>query len=449
MLKMTKISLAAMTVALMAGTGAATAAVSADEAARLKTTLTPLGAERAGNKDGSIPPWEGGLTKVPKPGEISPTIFTDKPILTITAANVEQYRDKLAEGTLAMFKKYPDFRMEVYKSQRTAAAPQWVYDHTFRNATAARSTQGGMSISNVYGGIPFPIPKTGAEVMWNHLLAYDGDAARFQFRVWMVDAAGKRVLASEAITERQMPYYDPQGSQEKFDGTFSLVRNLQVAPAFKAGEQVLVHDPVDQIGAGRQAWQYLVGQRRVRRAPSIGYDTPNFVASGTSNFDEVNMFNGALDRYEWKLVGKKEMYIPYNTYKASYETKAEDLFKPNHLNPDKVRWELHRVFVVEGTLKQGKRHIYGKRVYFFDEDKGAAMADIYDLSGKLWRVKLSGGTPSYDIPAANYRGGLTYDLVNGTYYMSSHTAETGGMPVGQPKPSSFFTAEALAGGGIR
>ena len=43
----------------------AVAAVSPDEAAQLGKTLTPTGAEKAGNKDGTIPEWTGGLTTPP------------------------------------------------------------------------------------------------------------------------------------------------------------------------------------------------------------------------------------------------------------------------------------------------------------------------------------------------------------------------------------------------
>lgn len=441
-----KISLVAAIAALMAGAGAAIAAVSADEAAKLKTTYTPLGAEKAGNAAGTIPAWDGGLTKVPKPGEVSATLFTDKPVLTITAATYEQYHDKLAEGTAAMFKKYPDFRMDVYKTQRTAAAPQRVYDQTFRNATSAKSTQGGMSISNVYGGIPFPIPKTGTEAMWNHQLSYNGDATRFRFRVWMVDAAGKRVMASEAITERQYPYYDPEGSLEKFDGTFVLLRNQQVAPAFKVGEQLVVRDPVDQVGVGRQAWQYLVGQRRVRRAPSVGYDTPNFVASGTSNFDEVGMFNGALDRYEWKLVGKKEMYIPYNRNKQFLAQESQTL-TPHFVNPDFARWELHRVWVVEANLAPGKRHVYQKRRFYIDEDTwGVMLAEGYDAQGRLWRysenVPFAAGNPGQ-----GWAGEVQYNMLDGTYVGSANMVEP--FKVVAKKPDTYFSADALAGSSAR
>jgi hypothetical protein len=260
-----------------------------------------------------------------------------------------------------------------------------------------------------------------------------------------MDSSGRLIKIDDFNATYDWPYYNDTASMPE---VYSRVRADKLLPRI-VGSATILWEYMNPVEQPRRAWSYSPGQRRVRAAPDFSYDTPTDASGGIETYDDITMFSGVMDRYDFKLVGTKEMYIPYNIYKASYETKAEDLFKPNHLNPDKVRWELHRVQVVEGTLKEGKRHVYGKRVYYFDEDKGAAMADIYDLSGKLWRVKLSGAAPSYDIPAANYRGGLTYDLVNGTYYMSSHTAETGGMPLGTVKSPTFFTSSALAGGGIR
>lgn len=437
---------AAIAATLLAACAAAGAAVPADEAARLKTTLTPFGAEKAGNAAGTIPAWDGGLAKVPKQGEVSATLFSDKPIASITAANLAQYADKLAEGTQALFKKYPDYRIDIYKTQRSAAASQWVYDNTFRNASSAKSTQGGLSISNVYGGIPFPIPKSGTEAMWNHLLAYTGDAMRFQFRIWMTSPEGKRVMASEATTERQFPYYDHNGSLEKFDGTFSVLLNRQIAPAFKAGEQLLVRDPVDQIGVGRQSWQYLVGQRRVRRAPSVGYDTPNFVASGVSNFDEVSMFNGALDRYEWKLVGKKEMYIPYNQNRQ-FTAPDSQVLGARFVNPDLARWELHRVWVVEAQLAGGKRHVFQKRRFYLDEDTwGVMLAEGFDAQNRLWRYSVNVPFAAGN-PGQAWAGETHYNMLDGSYIYSAAMVEP--YRTVDKRPDTYFSPDALSGASMR
>jgi hypothetical protein len=146
----------------------------------------------------------------------------------------------------------------------------------------------------------------------------------------------------------QYPYYYKDGSPEKWNGEYFLQRFSTIAPPFKAGESLVFRDSID-VKQSRQAWQYLVGQRRVRRAPTVAYDTPDFVASGANYFDEVQGFLGHVDRFEWKLIGKREMYVPYND-NALVTAKVDEAYGAHHLNPDKLRWELHRVWEVKPPL---------------------------------------------------------------------------------------------------
>jgi hypothetical protein len=184
------------------------AAVAPDVAATLNTTLTPLGAERAGNENGSIPPWEGGLTEVTPGFEVGgrrPDPFAEeKPLFSITAVNMRQYADKLTDGTIAMLQKYPDsfLRMDVYPTHRTAAAPQWVYDKTYKNATSAEiiDGSGGPEPKGAYGGVPFPIPQSGAEVMWNHLLRWTGESWHWVAKQYQFTANAPRGLYNEFCT---------------------------------------------------------------------------------------------------------------------------------------------------------------------------------------------------------------------------------------------------------
>ncbi|MDR2011673.1 MAG: DUF1329 domain-containing protein, partial [Rhodanobacter sp.] len=303
--------------ALALASGALHAAVAPQEAETLKTTLTPLGGEKAGNKDGSIPAWSGGLT-TPSPGFVNggrrPDPFADeKPLLSVSVKNVTDYAAKVPEGVQVLMKRYPDFRIDVYPTHRTAAAPQYVYDNTFSNATRAKLVDGsaGPMPQGAYGGIPFPIPQTGAEVMWNVLLRWRGYAYYTDFNGYQLTPEGKRILVEEAHNDNQMPYYDPNGSLEKFAGEHWLVRSLTTAPAIRAGEAITGRSNIDE--SKTQDWVYLTGQRRVRKLPNACCDTPTPFSAGIVTFDEVEGFIGRLDRFDWKLVGKQEMFIPYNS----------------------------------------------------------------------------------------------------------------------------------------
>jgi hypothetical protein len=445
---------ALLAAALLVAPALARAAVSADEAERLKTTLTPLGAERAGNKDGTIPAWNGGAAKAPagyKNGDPRPDPFaTDKAVVSISAKNMDQHADKLTDGVKALMKKYPDFRIDVYPTRRSAAAPQWVYDNTFKNATRAKLVDNGHGTEGAYGGIPFPIPKDAYEIFQNHRLAWTGLSQQTQLRTWVVTADGRRSMASGGVQSWWRPYYAPEGSLEKFDGYYMFGKFLATEPGSKAGEAILAHDPLNAKNA-RGLWQYLVGQRRVRKAPSVSYDTPDAVTSGVGLVDEAFNLFGPIDKHELKLIGKREIYIPYNNNKAA-AAKVADLITPNTLNPNLVRWELHRVWVVEATLGAGKRHVVPKRRYYIDEDTWQIITfDGWDAKGDLWRMNFSLTLLAPDIPAlvANVLWG-GYDLHTGAYYLNVAPNE---LPVQYkqtpPFARSFFSPEELANEGTR
>lgn len=440
-------------IALTVG-GAALAAVSADEAAKLKTTLTPLGAEKAGNADGSIPAWDGGYTKVPagyKPGAPRPDFFAgDKPVQSISAKNMAQYADKLTDGVKGLMQKYPNFRIDVYPTHRTAAAPQWYYDNTFKNATRAKLTGNGYTFEGAYGGVPFPITKDPKEMILNHLMAWTrGESSTSPSRCFAVTADGKIAMVSDAVQDMQYPYYFKDGSLDGYKGYYQLGRFVQSAPASKAGESILAHFP-SAAGKDIGLWQYLVGQRRVRRAPAVSYDTPDSVTSGLGFFDEAFMLFPPYDHHDYKLVGKKEIFVPYNNNRANAAA-PDDLFKPQFLNPDLVRWELHRVWQIEATVAPGKRHVVAKRMFYLDEDSWQILlTDGWDAQGKLWRMSYTLTELAPDVPAlvGNMAWG-TYNLQTGGYYLNAATNGTTQFKTVPHRPETFFSPEELANVGAR
>jgi len=332
--------------------------------------------------------------------------------------------------------------------------PQRVLDNTIKNATGAKAVENGMAVENALPGYPFPIPKTGAEAMWNHLLRYSGlgyDGSRYEN--WNVDSAGVPTLAVAADAFWAWPIYDPKHVSTPITATEPYWYNklMYVGPARRNGEALLIVDSANPLKQPRRAWQYLPGQRRVRLAPDLAYDTPNPGAAGAATYDDVSVLNGAIDRFEWKLVGKKEMYVPYSSYRLTYHKTAADITKPNHLNPDLVRWELHRVWVVEATLKPEKRHIYSKRVFFLDEDSWTALAsDQYDARGQLYRSSFAFPSYSYDVQAPFGDTTAIYDFSSGVYNITALFGPYNGLKYMTELPrDSFWSSEALAGAGVR
>ena len=434
-------------------TQAAMAKVSQEEAEKLKTTLTPFGAERAGNADGTIPAWEGGISAPPEglgykgSGFRHPDPYAkDNVRYSITAENMAQYDDKLTEGQKALFKKHPDtYRIDVYPTRRSHAAPDWVYENTFQNATRAEVTEGGLQISSAYGGIPFPIPKSGEEVIWNHLLRFESSGTLQESRGYLVESSGKIVLANGIVAIERFPYYIKDGSLDTFNGYYYYTRSAYNQPPRRKGEVLLVKDPVNPAITPRKAWQYLVGQRRVRRAPTVAFDTPNPSFAGATTWDDYYMFNGSLERYDWKLLGKKEILIPYNCYKADEQMELKEIYQKGHLNPDYIRWELHRVWEVEATVKPDKRHIYGRRLFYVDEDSWVmVMADSYDNRGKLWRTNLAINLNAYELPGVVQRMQVNYDLPKDRYALNLCQTDLPKIrEFGYESEESMFTPEAV------
>ena len=402
---MKKLTLISSAIALVLSCSVA-AKITPEQAAKLGNELTPLGAEKAGNADGSIPAWTGGITSAPAgytPGMHHPDPFKDDKIeLTIDKSNVDQYKNLLSPGQIKLFEIYPDsYKMNIYQSRRTASYPQYVYDATKNIATKAELIEGGNGIINAAIGIPFPIPQNGLEAIWNHLLRFRGVAATRNGGQAAPTAAGAFTIIG--FDEQIMfKYSEPNATAEALTEENILFRFKQAvtSPARLAGTALLVHETMDQVKTPRQAWTYNTGQRRVRRAPNVAYDAPGTASDGLRTTDDFDMFNGSPDRYNWKLVGKQELYIPYNSYKLhSNDVKYADLLMAGHVNPEYVRWEKHRVWVVEATLKDNTRHVYGKRVFYIDEDSWQIhVADLYDNRNELYRVAVAHGLNYYEVP---------------------------------------------------
>jgi hypothetical protein len=398
--------------------------LSAAEVARLGNDLTPLGAIRAGNEAGTIPEWTGGIRSPAEAGFPDfqsgghhPDPFADdKPLYRITAANMDEYADILTEGHKALFRTYPDYFMDVYPTRRSAAVPERIYEATKRIAPNMQLIEGGNGFSGGAEGIPFPIPKNGLEAIWNHIVRYRTDSARRTIGQAPVTRDGNYTMVM--FTDEYLGAYGLAGAQEEaLDNIIVYFKQTVTAPARLAGEVLLVHETLNQARENRKAWLYNPGQRRVRRAPNVAHDNPRTASDGLATSDQLDIFNGSPERYNWELVGRKEILIPYNSYELhSNKLKYDDVLKPLHINQDLARYELHRVWVVDATVKEGTRHVYKRRTFYIDEDSWQAMVvDCYDNRDQIWRVQEAHSINYYDVPSFWTTLELTMDLQSGRY----------------------------------
>lgn len=431
---------------LMGVSSMAMAKASMQEVSKLGAELTPMGAQVSGNAQGSIPSYQGGLPQDKQAKFLEDIYAQEKPLFTISGENLAQYKDKLSDGQIAMFDKYPDsYRMPVYATHRTANFPQHIYDTAKKNAASTELSAGGNGLLNFSDAVPFAIPKNGLEAVWNHIARFRGGSVEVNTAQIAIEANGS-FTPVKIRGQLTSPNYlvDPY-SEEKDNNILFYYTQYVKAPARFTGNIFLVQETIDQVKQARKAWVYNAGQRRVRRAPQIAYDAPTTTGSGLRTSDQVDMYNGAPNKYNWKLVGKQEMYIPYNAYKmVDANVPYEDMVKPNHVNQDFTRYELHRVWKVEGTLKEGERHIYAKRTFYIDEDSWqVSVADHYDNRGKLWRVSEGHPLQFVGVNTPWYVGTTNYDLFSNKYVVDLFGRETNPFVFGTQVKRKSFTASAI------
>lgn len=448
---------------LLAGTSLATSAVRpvwgqsvAPDPSLLTTTLTPVGAERVGNADGSIPAWTGGLVSPPLPPDqpAAVRIFVDeKPLYTVDASNMTQYAGMLNEGTKAQMTKF-GLKINVFPTHRTAAAPQYVYDNIAKNVTRAKlDPRGGrLGFTGAYAGIPFPIiDKTdplvgGVQVIWNHLIAWPGNSAVGTFNPGVVMMDGQLILVAGTKSYYTYPYYDPNGSPETYEGYYSKGHFFDLAPGSVKGQETLVWHSSNVSLNPDIVWTLLNGQGRVRKAPNEQYDSPNPESNGIASVDEASGFYGNPSQYDWTLVGKQEMLIPYNCNEMLFHSVQEDL-RPHFPNPEIVRWEKHRCWVVEANLHPGQHNVNSKRRFYMDEDTWAiVVGEGYDANGSLVKAYTNYLNCTPSLPGTTEQCTATYSLISGNYVFNGNMGYPPyvGKQYIQPIAPSMFEPQEMA-----
>ena len=399
----------------------ALAEVPQNQAQRLGRDLTPLGSEKAGS--GDLPSWNGGLSGIPRGVSWRPAsqrphqdpFASDKVLYTITAKNMRKYSSLLTEGYKKLLTTYDTFSMPVYRSRRTCALPRFVYDAAKNNARVAKLVGEGNGVSTGIMGTPFPIPNNAIEMIWNHNLRYRAFKVTREFTA-VAPTSGGSYTPITVQDEAILQWSDPAKKRAEDLGNISIyyIANT-TAPARSAGSVILVHESLNRAVEPRKAWQYSPGTRRVRRAPNIAYDNPGTNSDALSTSDSFDGYNGAPDRYNWSVLGKSIKIVSYNNYQTALAPFGK-LITGRHLNQEYARYEKHRVWTIEASLKSSARHVYSRRVKHIDEDAWRiATTELYDGRGELWRVQEMRQAQFYEVPLCGGAGEIVYDLQAGRY----------------------------------
>jgi len=386
---------------------------------------TAVGATVKGSADHQIPAYIGDRIKAPEnwqPGDHYEDPFeTDQVLFTITPDNLVLHESRLAPGQKALLTKLKGYALPVYQTRRTAGYPKFILDGTASNKANTMLSNGGNGLLHYSEGFPFPLlsedpQRSALQAIWNHITRFRGGHV-------------ERTVLQATILQNgdyvPIRLYQRYSRAEHLSSAHDTERNNVLlyylervkSPARLSGSTLLVHETLDQSKGLRRAWGYNHAYRRVLRLPNAAYDTPMPGTYGLKTADSYDMFNGAPDKYSWKHLGVKEIYVPYNAYQlANKRLKYKDILSPSSVNPDHTRWELHRVHKIEARLREGERHIYAKRVFYLDEDSWTiVLAEQYDHRGELWRVSEGHLMNYYDKQLPYYAMEVTYDLIARRY----------------------------------
>ena len=395
----------------------------AADASILGSGLTANGADPSASADGMIPAYTGGITKPPADyvpgGDHVDPFAADKLLFSITAQNMGEYSSRLSDGQKALLaRREGNYRMDIYPSRRSCALPQFVYDETKKNVARARLIDGGNGVAGARIGVPFPLTKNALEIYWNHNFHWHGH--RFH-----AITSGANVYKNGAITKiiredwRYNFYADPQGPDPQHANDQFHWMGIWKAPQRFNGSGFSMTNTINQVKEPRNGVMFNPSTRRIMKAPAaaVTYEGPLSTADGMRQSHDMFLFSGSPDRYEWKLLGKKEIFVPYNAYKASASTTShEALMTPHNLNPDYLRYELHRVWVLEATQKDGFRMEQARRVFYVDEDSWIFLiADIFNKRDELIYVQHAFIKNYYEAPACVFEFDVMHDMTTGNY----------------------------------
>jgi hypothetical protein len=435
-------------------------ALAAPTAADLGKDLTAVGAERAANAAGTIPAWSGesAVTGSFQAGKMLRQdhwrYASDKPLYSVDANSAAQHADALSPGMQAVLKQIPGFRMDVYPSRRNCSVPEFVAENTKKNVGFAKIGGNGWSLAEAYvPGVPFPLPKSGIEAMWNQKLRYRGVGATSTFGYTFVSPSkGRSDWIMPAAGQTNFFPWGQSGSRKLSEiGDINMRTYYQYkSPAALAGQAGMVTDYFDQPGT--DAYYYFPGQRRVRRMPAYAYDAPQIGFENQYAMDETSVFMGALDRFDWKLVGKRELAVAYNSFGAfDFKSKWNEVMQANGIVPSHRRYEMHRVWVIEASVKSGVRHMAPKRTFYLDEDSwNIVLAEDYDAQGKLVKVREGYLVPIFELGGTcDIMAFSQYNLLEGRVLADFTTIGAGvdviyrSQPVGPEMKSDFYTSDNL------
>ena len=404
--------------------------------------MTAVGAEAAASNDRVVPAYSEGLRRFaerrrPKRGErLDHPFAADAPLFTVDRNSMKAHSALLSEGHKHLLRQHARYRMAVYPSRRSVSFPSVIEQASLANEMSARLVDAD-EIAGVHMGVPFRRPKTGVEVIWNHRLRYRGQANDWVYNRGVRHESGD--LEINQARWKFLAHYNrvTSTSQTARDDliyqALLLIEPAEEYPQF----QIVAHEALSPGVTRRKLWGNISPRSKTTLIPGDN-DALGIFSRKIRFGDMFDVFSGITDAYVYKLIGKREMIVPYNAFAFSVDVglRPEDVLTPDHPNPDFARYEHHRVWVVEASLRQGKGHTFDRRVFYVDEDSWAIlMVDCY-TDGELVRFQEGHLLPVYPTESVAYAPHVVYQFDIPRYFATR-------LPLGA-RPPRFDDPELLA-----
>jgi Protein of unknown function (DUF1329) len=333
---------------------------------------------------GAAPSWTGKVAPAIQPGTV------------ITSANYQSFADLDKLLPPRLYARLAPGAWDPIKEIHVGETDQFFPTHEYQAATkSGRYAPQGFTIKDWKGGLPFPKPTTGDQVLLNYLYRYWVDDLTFGFEWHLVGPQNnlERTIKGKMFGMRLngRTLTDPKPSYDAANaGVLEKLATLIESPKDVRGLALSRTRHVDMTQSDSIQY-YLPALRRVRRLS--GRDTQDPIAGTDITWDDYVAFYQQVDptTTEVKLVGEGEILHPSSYTKpvkggvGGYLHAVSD-FDRSDMTVRFKKWQRRPVWIID-VISRDPSYIYSKRRIWIDKEVPNILhVETWDRKGNPWKT---------------------------------------------------------------
>jgi hypothetical protein len=320
-----------------------------------------------------------------------------KPGETIGPRNWEKVKDMLPANLLKRLQQGWTIRI---KQPYVYQPPKEFVEATEKYSRNVRLDSNDGNLLNYVAGLPFPQmeprdPQAGLKVAWNFYWRWEGD----DYKNGGATAAGQvvRYAIEKDGSERRADFVayllfprtrvtlNPKPVLPGYEQIDKIQLRIDTYPRDSSGTTLLEIRYADPKRPD-DLYLYIPTLRRVRRG--ITTQRCQTLTPSEFNLDDVNVFNGKITDFNYRLLGEKKILTMYSQTSVPYKRKNGDYL------PLDEGWQVLDVYALEITPKDSG-YCYSKKVIWVDQTTWEAVATlIWDQKGEYYREGVNGLMPA-------------------------------------------------------